>query len=173
MSARSSLLAVMLLCVCTGASAQDLLIRNATVHTATARGTLQHADVLVHDGRISAVGSGLAAGNAQVVDAQGAPLTPTLFGGITDIGLEEISAEDPTTDGTLTLGDGAKHMTVRPEFDVTLAYNPESGCCMRGNTSKRRRTLPNGSMPIRLTLQCMPTSASMPWSTAKDRKSVV
>ena len=126
MSARSSLLAVMLLCVCTGASAQDLLIRNATVHTATARGTLQHADVLVHDGRISAVGSGLAAGNAQVVDAQGAPLTPTLFGGITDIGLEEISAEDPTTDGTLTLGDGAKHMTVRPEFDVTLAYNPES-----------------------------------------------
>ena len=38
--------------------AQDLLIRNATVHTATARGTLQNADVLVRDGRISAVGSG-------------------------------------------------------------------------------------------------------------------
>ena len=126
MSARGPLLAALLLFAGTGASAQDLLIRNATVHTATARGTLQHADVLVHDGRIRAVGSGLAAGNAQVIDAQGAPLTPTLFGGITDIGLEEISAEDPTTDGTLTLGDGAKQMTVRPEFDVTLAYNPES-----------------------------------------------
>ncbi|HVR81263.1 MAG TPA: amidohydrolase family protein, partial [Luteimonas sp.] len=93
---------------------------------ATARGTLHNADVLVHDGRISAVGNGLAAGNATVIDAQGAPLTPALFGGITDIGLEEISAEDPTTDSSLALGDGAKHMTVRPEFDVTLAYNPDS-----------------------------------------------
>src|SRR5690606_29347592 len=53
------------------ASAQDLLIRNATVHTATARGTLQGADVLVKDGRIAAVGSGLQAGGATVVDAQG------------------------------------------------------------------------------------------------------
>ena len=121
-----TLLAGALLLAGTHVAAQDLLIRNATVHTATTRGTLQHADVLVHGGRISAVGNGLAAGNAQVVDAQGAPLTPTLFGGITDIGLEEISAEDPTTDGSLALGDGAKHMAVRPEFDVTLAYNPES-----------------------------------------------
>src|SRR3546814_11069507 len=31
---------------------QAVLIRNATVHTATARGTLQGADVLVRDGRI-------------------------------------------------------------------------------------------------------------------------
>lgn len=115
-----------LLLACNGVSAQDLLIRNATVHTATPRGTLHNADVLVHDGRISAVGIGLAAGRAQVVDAQGAPLTPTLFGGITEIGLEEVSAEKPTADSTLTLGDGARHMTVRPEFDVTLAYNPES-----------------------------------------------
>jgi hypothetical protein len=125
-AAGKGVFAALLLCAANLASAQDLLIRNATVHTATARGTLQHADVLVRGGRISAVGNGLAAGNAQVVDAQGAPLTPTLFGGITDIGLEEISAEDPTTDGALALGDGAKHMTVRPEFDVTLAYNPES-----------------------------------------------
>lgn len=126
MSTLKTFVASALLFACAGASAQDLLIRNATVHTATARGTLHNADVLVHDGRISAVGNGLAAGNATVIDAQGAPLTPALFGGITDIGLEEISAEDPTTDSSLALGDGAKHMTVRPEFDVTLAYNPDS-----------------------------------------------
>ena len=108
-----------------GASAQDLLIRNATVHTATARGTLQQADVLVRAGRIAAVGTGLAAGNATVVDAQGAPLTPTLFGGITDIGLEEVSGEKSTVDGALGLGEG-RQMVVRPEFDVTLAYNPDS-----------------------------------------------
>ena len=43
------------------ASAQDLLIRNATVHTATAQGTLQNADVLVSGGTIRAVGTGLPA----------------------------------------------------------------------------------------------------------------
>ncbi|WP_242102415.1 MULTISPECIES: amidohydrolase family protein [unclassified Lysobacter] len=106
--------------------AQDVLIRNATVHTATSRGTLQNADVLVRGGRIAAVGTGLAAGDAQVVDAQGRPVTPALFGGITGIGIEEVSGEDATTDGSLALGADAKHMTVRPEFDVTLAYNPDS-----------------------------------------------
>jgi len=108
------------------ASAQDLLIRNATVHTAGARGTLQSTDVLVKAGRIAAVGNGLAAGAATVVDAQGRPLTPALFGGITDIGVEEVSGESTTVDNTLALGANAADMQVRPEFDVTLAYNPDS-----------------------------------------------
>ncbi|MHB8912180.1 MAG: amidohydrolase family protein, partial [Lysobacter sp.] len=54
------------------------------------------------------------------------PLSPTLFGGITEIGLEEVSGEKSTVDETLALGAEQKQMTVRPEFDVTLAYNPES-----------------------------------------------
>src|SRR5690606_25624945 len=108
------------------AAAQDVLIRNATVHTATERGTLQGADVLVQGGRIAAVGNGLAAGSAQVVDAQSRPPTPALFGGITGIGIEEVSGEASTRDASLALGENAKDITVRPEFDVTLAYNPES-----------------------------------------------
>ena len=127
---RSLLKALVVACVLAtvgNAAAQDLLIRNATVHTATTRGTLQNADVLVRNGRISAVGSHLSAGNAQVVDAGGRPLTPALFGGITGIGIEEVSGEPPTVDSTQSLGAGAQpEMTVRPEFDVTLAYNPES-----------------------------------------------
>ena len=107
-------------------SAQDLLIRNATVHTASARGTLQATDVLVKGGRIAAIGNDLSAGNAPVVDAGGKPLTPALFGGITDIGVEEVSGESATVDNALALGSGAADMRVRPEFDVTLAYNPDS-----------------------------------------------
>src|SRR5690606_17760025 len=122
---RALALAAMLL-ASTSAMAQDLLIRNATVHTATERGTLQGADVLVRNGRISAVGTGLDAGGATVVDADGRPLTPTLFGGINGIGIEEVSGESATVDGRLALGEGAHDMTVRPEFDVTLAYNPDS-----------------------------------------------
>lgn len=110
----------------TAAASQDVLIRNATVHTASARGTLKNADVLVRGGRIAAVGASLDGGGAAIVDANGQPLTPALFGGLTHIGLEEVSGEASTRDATLTLGDGARHMVVRPEFDVTLAYNPDS-----------------------------------------------
>ncbi|MCF7750306.1 amidohydrolase family protein [Bacillus subtilis subsp. subtilis] len=103
--------------------AQDLLVRNATVHTASARGSLEHADVLVQGGIIRAVGPGLVApAGVNVVEAAGKPLTPALFGGITDIGIEEISGESATVDSTLKLAD----QPLRPEFDVSLAFNPAS-----------------------------------------------
>lgn len=123
---RLALLAATLLATTGTATAQDLLVRNATVHTATARGTLRNTDVLVKGGRIAAIGTGLAAAGVPVIDAQGAPLTPALFGGITDIGVEEVSGEASTVDATLALGANAADMRVRPEFDVTLAYNPDS-----------------------------------------------
>ena len=115
-----------LLALAFAAGAQDLLVRNATVHTATDRGTLEGTDVLVRNGRIAAIGTGLDPAGAQVVEAGGRPLTPALFGGITGIGIEEVSAEDPTTDASLALGAATQQMVVRPEFDVTLAYNPAS-----------------------------------------------
>ncbi|MHC9083609.1 amidohydrolase family protein [Luteimonas sp. RIT-PG2_3] len=115
------------LCAALGSPAQDLLIRNATVHTATERGTLQATDVLVQGGRIAAIGKGLGApAGVQAIDAAGKPLSPTLFGGITGLGIEDVSIEEATRDTALALGDGPKDMVVRPEFDVTLAYNPDS-----------------------------------------------
>jgi len=104
-------------------TAQDLLIRNATVHTVGARGSLDNADVLVRAGLIQSIGTGLAApAGVPVVEANGRPLTPALFGGITEIGIEEVSGEESTVDSTLTLDS----QPLRPEFDVTLAYNPAS-----------------------------------------------
>ena len=41
---------MVLACLSASAQAQDLLVRNATVHTASTRGSLQHADVLVQGG---------------------------------------------------------------------------------------------------------------------------
>ena len=121
--ARAGLVAAALVQAAGLASAQDLLVRNATVHTAGPQGTLRGADVLVQGGTIRAVGTALAApAGVPVVDAGGKPLTPALFGGISDIGLEEVSAESPTVDGELSL----QEQPVRPEFDVTLAYNPAS-----------------------------------------------
>lgn len=97
-----------------------LLIRNATVHTLTNAGTLEHTDVLINDGRIAALGTGLTAPQgSEVIEAAGRPVTPGLFGGLSALGLEEIG-EEPRAD------DNALRMGLRPEFDVSLAFTPES-----------------------------------------------
>ncbi len=111
------------------ASAQDVLIRGARVHTAGAAGTLENTDVLVQGGVIRAIGPGLAAPAGVVVhEANGRPLTPGLFGGITGIGLEEVSGESATVDHALSLGGELppQQVQMRPEFDVSPAYNPRS-----------------------------------------------
>jgi len=107
-------------------SAQDLLIRNAKVHTVTERGTLERADVLVGSGRIAAVGTNLAAAGATVIDANGRPLTPGLFGGITALGVVEVSQEKSTVDNDPHAAERGQAAEPRPEFDVTLSFNPDS-----------------------------------------------
>lgn len=112
------------------ATAQDLLIQNATVHTAGARGTLEDHDVLVQGGVVRAIGPGLTApAGATVIEAKGRPLTPGLFGGLTGLGIEEVSGEAATVDANLALGamvPAQELVTWRPEFDVDLAFNPHS-----------------------------------------------
>ncbi|HKX99971.1 MAG TPA: amidohydrolase family protein [Steroidobacteraceae bacterium] len=109
------------------APAEDLLIRGARVHTAGDAGTLENADILVSDGRIAAVGAGLAASaGATVVEAKGRPVTPGLFGGVTQFGLEEVSQESSTFDAALELTAPAWQHMWRPEFDVTPAFNARS-----------------------------------------------
>ncbi|WP_425541523.1 amidohydrolase family protein [Stenotrophomonas indicatrix] len=114
---------LVLACIASSAQAQDLLVRGATVATASARGNVEDADVLVQGGIIRAVGRGLSApAGVPVVEAKGRTLTPALFGGITEIGIEEVSGESSTVDSALKIGE----QPLRPEFDVTLAYNPAS-----------------------------------------------
>jgi hypothetical protein len=114
-----------------GTHANDVLIRGAKIYTVSARGTLENADVLVRDGKIAAVTASGAAGSqmpagAEVIDAKGQALTPGIFAGLSHIGIEEISAESSTTDARLDLKSPAWDQQWRPEFDVTLAYNPRS-----------------------------------------------
>jgi hypothetical protein len=110
-----------------GAATDDVLIHGARVHTLTARGTLDNADVLVHAGRVAAVAASLqAAPGTQVIEANGRALTPGLFAGLSHIVIEEISLEPSTVDASLDLKAPAWDQQWRPEFDVTLAYNPRS-----------------------------------------------
>ena len=101
---------------------EALLIRNATVHTGVIGAAPQAStDVLVQSGKISALGKGLVApAGARVVDAQGRPVTPGVFGGLTRIGLEEIGLDSANGDHSQRLGQ------MRPEFDVSQAWNPDA-----------------------------------------------
>jgi hypothetical protein len=121
------LVAIVLLSCATLVNAQTVLIRGATVHTAGEQGVLNDTDVLIRDGKISAVGSNLSApADATTVDAKGRVLTPGLFGGLSAIGVEEVSLEPTTADAGLILNAPPFEMQWRPEFDVTAAYNPRS-----------------------------------------------
>jgi imidazolonepropionase-like amidohydrolase len=104
-----------------GRATPPVLIRDATVHTMSSAGVLQHTDILISDGKIAEMGHGLSApSNAEIIDAGGRPVTPGLFGGLGHLGIEEITEEPVGQDYALKLG------AMRPEFDVTPAFNPDS-----------------------------------------------
>lgn len=116
-----------LVCCSFAAGAQtDTLIRNATVHTMLAPEPLAQTDVLLRNGRIAAIAKNLsirqesAGADTRVIEAAGRHLTPGLFAGITQLGLVEVSAESDTADAAF----GSNSM--RPEFNITLAFNPAS-----------------------------------------------
>lgn len=103
------------------ALADTVLIRGATVFTMGSQGTLENADLLVTDNTINRIGSNLSAPDgALVVAAEGRPVTPGLFAGISGIGIGEVPAVSQSMDATNAMPG------LYPEFDVTLAYNPNS-----------------------------------------------
>jgi hypothetical protein len=110
----------------TAAPAQEILIRNAKVYT-VAGGIRDKTDVLVRDGKIAAVGENLkASSGVTLVDAHGRALTPGIFGGLSQIGVTEIGGEPSTVDGRLQLKGPDAELQWRPEFDITLAFDPQS-----------------------------------------------
>jgi hypothetical protein len=109
-----------------GAPAQEVLIRNAKVYTVS-DGVREGTDVLVRDGKIVALGEKVkASAAAAVVEAHGQPLTPGIFGGLSQIGVVEIGAEPSTVDGNLTFKRPDAEQQWRPEFDITLAFDAQS-----------------------------------------------
>src|SRR5215467_8881673 len=101
----------------TAAPAQETLIRNAKAYTLS-DGVRESTDVLVRDGKIAAVGEKLKTSpGAALVDAHGQALTPGIFGGLSQIGAVEISAEPSTVDDNLTFKAPDAEQQWRPEFD--------------------------------------------------------
>jgi imidazolonepropionase-like amidohydrolase len=69
--------------------ATDVLIHDAKIHTVASAGVLEHGDVLIHAGKIAEISArGIKAPQgAVVVEANGRPLTPGMFAGLSHIGI--------------------------------------------------------------------------------------
>ena len=104
------------------ACAEALFVNDATIHTMARGVVLQNADILVRDGRVKAIARELPVpSDAAVIEAEGRPVTPGLFAGISQLGLVEITLEVPGG------APGQPPATdLRPEFDVTRIYDPLS-----------------------------------------------
>ena len=81
---------------------------------------IENGTVLIRDGKIAAVGAGIAIPqDAQVIDATGLEVYPGMFDPVTQIGLNEMSAVSATVDVS-ELGD------YNPELVAATAVNPAS-----------------------------------------------
>ncbi len=81
---------------------------------------IENGTVLIRDGKIDAVGAGIAIPqDAQVIDATGLEVYPGMFDPVTQIGLNEVSAVSATVDVS-ELGD------YNPELVAATAVNPAS-----------------------------------------------
>jgi imidazolonepropionase-like amidohydrolase len=83
-------------------SAADVAITHAKIFTLVGA-PIEDGTVVIHDGKIAAVGSGIAIpAGAQVIDAKGLQVYPGLFDPVTQMGLSEIGAVSATVDTTET-----------------------------------------------------------------------
>jgi imidazolonepropionase-like amidohydrolase len=116
------------------------LLRGATVHTVSGA-TLSRGDVLIADGKISAVGKSLAAPDAKMIDLTGQHIYPGLIALDTILGLIEIDAVRATIDAG-EVGD------FTPDVQAWLAVNPDSELLpvARGGGIAYFEPVPHGSI---------------------------
>lgn len=114
------------LCLCAAllagsAQAATLALTHARIHTLSAAGTLEDATLLVRNGVIEAIGSGITVpDDAKVIDTKGAVITPGLFDAHTHIGLDEIDGVEETVDV------GNNNPRYSAALDVMDGLNPRS-----------------------------------------------
>lgn len=101
--------------------AETIAVTGGTLHTMGGAGVIDNGTVLIRDGRIVAVGTGIdVPADARVIDARGKVVTPGLFDASTDFGVKEVSA----VEGTVDSGQSGERFSA--SFDVTYAINPRS-----------------------------------------------
>lgn len=99
-------------------TAETLLIKNADIYTG--KTLLPATDLLIVDGRVSALGKSAAQKADLVIDGSGKSISPGLFNADTHLGTVEVSAIEPTVDFY------TDNTTVTASLKVADAFNPNS-----------------------------------------------
>ncbi|MBT8265812.1 MAG: amidohydrolase family protein [Bacteroidia bacterium] len=101
--------------------AENTLFRNATVWTNEDEGILENTDVLIKDGKISAIGKNLSAAGAKVVDATGKHLTAGIIDEHSHIAAASINEGGHNSSAEVTIED-----VIDPE-DIDIYRNLGGG----------------------------------------------
>ena len=116
-----SMTAAVLAFAASAASAQTTAITGATVHTVGPEGTLENATVVIENGQIAEIGTGIQVpAGAKLIDASGKIITPGLFSAMGQLGLSAVGAVSGTNDAVQRGDDFSAG------FDVADAYNRRS-----------------------------------------------
>lgn len=120
---------------------QPIAITNATVHVGNGQ-VLNNATIVIVNGKISAVGSGIAMpAGAEIVNAQGKQVYPGLILSATNLGLVEVPSVRATTD-VQEIGD------MNPNVRAIVAYNTDSKIIgtLRSNGILLANIVPEGGL---------------------------
>ncbi len=105
----------------TSANAATIAITGGTVLTAVGETSIANGTVIVRDGRIVAVGAGLAVpAGATVIDATGKFVTPGIITAMSTLGIVEVEGVRQTNDAS------ARNTPFSAAIDVAPAINPAS-----------------------------------------------
>ena len=108
-----------LLATAAPAAAETVAITGGTVYTGTSDTPIEGGTVVVRDGRIVAVGKGVAApAGATIIDATGKWVTPGIFSAMAYMGISEVSGVDQTNDT------GASKSPFSAAIDLAPGINP-------------------------------------------------
>ena len=97
---------------------EELLLKNAKIHTATDRGTIEKADILIRDGMIVRIGKNIVSSRAVVEDLSGKVISPGLIAPQTQLGIVEIELIPETRDDRSDIYSAG--------LSIDSAFNPSS-----------------------------------------------
>ena len=107
--------------IASNAWAQDYFISDAKLVTNTPQGTIEKADIIIRNGKITQIGSDLVApANAEMIKADGRWVTPGLIAPFSRLGLMDIGGEDVTNDTS------SEHSKTSVSELASNSYNPKS-----------------------------------------------
>ncbi len=97
---------------------EEILLKNATIHTATNQGSLENSDILIRDGYIVRIGENISSSSAIVVNLSGKEVSPGLIAPLSQLGIVEIGLVPETRDDTSNIYSAG--------LSIDSAFNPSS-----------------------------------------------